>query len=138
MTTPTLAHIAIAVPDLQKAAQKYKDIFGATVSAPFDMPEHGVSMIKVEMTGLLIELLHPLGENSPISKFLEKNPKGGVHHICFRVDDIDDYTKRFHSRDMVVLNDGIAKIGMEGEPVVFVHPQEMDGVLVELEQATSK
>lgn len=136
MTNPSLAHIAIAVPDLHKAAQKYKDIFGATVSNPFDMPEHGVSMIKVEMNGLLIELLHPLGDNSPIAKFLEKNPKGGMHHMCFRVDDIEEYTKRFQERDMDVLNGGVSRIGMEGEPVVFVHPKEMDGVLVELEQAS--
>lgn len=136
MTAPSLAHIAIVVPDLLKAAQKYAEHFGAKISDPFDMPEHGVSMIKVELPGVLIELLHPFGESSPIQKFLEKNPKGGFHHLCLRVEDVDDYSKRFKEAGMNVLNDGKSRIGMEGEPVVFLHPKEMDGVMVELEQAS--
>ena len=128
-----LAHIAIVVPDLSKAAHLYKDIFGAEISDQLDLPEHGVSIIKVNLPGCLIELLHPLGPQSPIQKFLDKNPDGGMHHLCFNVNDLS--TIKNATQDKIrYLNGGNPKIGMEGKPVLFIHPKDMCGTLVELEE----
>lgn len=128
-----LAHIAIVVPNLQKAAHLYKDIFNADISHQLDLPEHGVSIIKVNIPGCLIELLHPLGSNSPIQKFLDKNPDGGMHHLCFNVDNLSIIKDATHDK-IRYLNEGNPKIGMEGNPVLFIHPKDMCGTLIELEE----
>ncbi len=130
-----LNHIAIAVPDLEAATSIYRDTLGAQVSAPLELPDHGVVTIFVELPNTKIELLHPLGENSPIEKFLESNPSGGMHHICFEVDDIVAAASKMQESGARVLGDGKPKIGAHNKPVLFLHPKDFCGTLIELEQA---
>jgi methylmalonyl-CoA/ethylmalonyl-CoA epimerase len=130
-----LNHIAIAVPDLEAATATYRDVLGAAVSQPLDQPEHGVTVVFVELPNAKIELLHPLGVDSPIAKFLERSPSGGIHHVCYEVDDILAARDRLKSQGARVLGDGEPKIGAHGKPVLFLHPKDFLGTLVELEQA---
>lgn len=129
-----LNHVAIAVPDLSKAVAKYRDALGAEVSQPQDLPEHGVTVVFVNVENSKVELLHPLGENSPITGFLEKNPSGGIHHLCFEVPDIAVAAKSLADGGARVLGDGVPKIGAHGLPVLFLHPKDFDGTLIELEE----
>ncbi|CUX58388.1 Putative glyoxalase I family protein; putative Methylmalonyl-CoA epimerase [Agrobacterium fabrum str. J-07] len=129
-----LNHVAIAVPDLAQASAQYRDL-GATVSERQDLPEHGVTVVFVELPNIKIELLYPLGEGSPIAGFLEKNPAGGVHHLCFETSDIDAASGRINEIGARVLGDGKPKIGAHGKPVIFAHPKDFQGTLVEFEQA---
>ena len=129
-----LNHIAIATPNLDKAIRTYKDILGVKISAPLDQKEHGVKVVFIEIPNTKIELLEPLGENSPIQNFLEKNKKGGIHHICFEVEDIDSAILRLKKDGATVLGDGKAKIGAHGKPVIFLHPKDFNGTLIELEE----
>lgn len=129
-----LNHVAIAVPDLAAATAKYSDLLGADVSAPQDLPEHGVTVVFVMLENTKIELLHPLGEGSPIASFLEKNPSGGIHHMCFEVKDIRAAAKKLSDEGARVLGDGEPKIGAHGLPVLFLHPKDFDGTLIELEE----
>ena len=129
-----LNHIAIATPNLDKAIRTYKDILGVKISAPLDQIEHGVKVVFIEIPNTKIELLEPLGENSPIENFLEKNKKGGIHHICFEVEDIDSAILRLKKDGATVLGDGKAKIGAHGKPVIFLHPKDFNGALIELEE----
>ena len=130
-----LNHVAIAVPDLAAAAAQYRDTLGARVSAPVDEPDHGVTVVFVELPNTKIELLHPLGEASPIAPFLERNPAGGMHHICYEVEDILAARDTLKAQGARVLGDGEPKIGAHGKPVLFLHPKDFCGTLVELEQA---
>jgi methylmalonyl-CoA/ethylmalonyl-CoA epimerase len=130
-----LNHVAIAVPDLAAASAIYRDTLGAKVSAPQAMPEHGVTVVFIDTGNSKIELLEPLGEGSPIASFLEKNPSGGMHHICYEVDDIIAARDRLKASGARVLGDGTPKIGAHGKPVLFLHPKDFAGTLVELEQA---
>jgi methylmalonyl-CoA/ethylmalonyl-CoA epimerase len=130
-----LNHIAIAVPDLESGARVYRDLLGAKISAPKAEPSHGVTVLFIELPNTKIELLEPLGNNSPIKEFLVRNPSGGIHHICFEVADIiaaRDHLKKEGAR---VLGDGNPQIGAHGKPVLFLHPKDFCGTLVELEQA---
>ncbi len=129
-----LNHVAIVVPDLDTAAQLYGQQFGAEVSAKTPMPGHGVTTVFVNLPNTRIELLHPLGENSPIARFLEKHPDGGMHHVCYEVADIHDAVTRLTERGMRVLGDGRPKTGAHGKPVIFLHPKDGLGTLIELEQ----
>ena len=129
-----LNHIAIAVPDLEAAAEQYRSTFGAKVGPPQDEPEHGVTVVFIELPNTKIELLHPLGADSPIAAFLEKNAAGGIHHICYEVDDILAARDRLRADGARVLGDGEPKIGAHGKPVLFLHPKDFSGTLVELEQ----
>ena len=129
-----LNHVAIAVPDLAAASATYRDTLGATVSTPVDLPEHGVTTVFVELSNTKIELLGVLGADSPIAGFLERNPAGGVHHVCYEVEDLDAACVHLRSRGARVLGDGRPKIGAHGKPVVFLHPKDVCGTLVELEQ----
>ena len=130
-----LNHVAIAVPDLAAATAQYRDTLGAKVSAPADEPDHGVTVVFVELPNTKIELLHPLGGNSPIAPFLERNPSGGMHHICYEVDDILAARDKLKAEGARVLGDGEPKTGAHGKPVLFLHPKDFCGTLVELEQA---
>ena len=130
-----LNHVAIAVPDLAKASALYRDTFGARVSAPVDQPDHGVITVFVELPNTKIELLHPLGDNSPIAKFLERNADGGVHHVCYEVDDIIAARDKLKAEGMRILGDGEPRIGAHGKPVLFLNPKDTTGTLVEIEQA---
>ena len=130
-----LNHVAIAVPDLAAAAAQYRDTLGAKVGAPQDEPAHGVTVVFVELPNTKIELLHPLGANSPIAGFLAKNPAGGIHHLCYEVEDILAARDRLRAQGARVLGDGTPKIGAHGRPVLFLHPKDFAGTLVELEQA---
>jgi methylmalonyl-CoA/ethylmalonyl-CoA epimerase len=130
-----LNHVAIAVPDIDAATERYRDTLGATVSAKVDQPDHGVVTVFVELPNTKVELLGVLGENSPIRGFLEKNPSGGIHHLCFEVDDILAARDRLLAQGARVLGDGQPKIGAHGKPVLFLHPKDFAGTLVELEQA---
>jgi methylmalonyl-CoA/ethylmalonyl-CoA epimerase len=130
-----LNHIAIAVPDLEAATTTYRDVLGGAVSQPLDQPEHGVTVVFVELPNAKIELLHPLGADSPIAKFLERSPSGGIHHVCYEVDDILAARDRLKLAGARVLGDGEPKIGAHGKPVLFLHPKDFLGTLVELEQA---
>jgi methylmalonyl-CoA/ethylmalonyl-CoA epimerase len=130
-----LNHVAIAVADLEAAAALYRTSLGARVSEPASLPEHGVRVVFVELPNTKIELLQPLGENSPIAKFLQKNPDGGMHHLCFEVDDILAARDQLKLAGARVLGDGEAKIGAHGKPVLFLHPKDFSGTLIELEQA---
>ncbi len=130
-----LNHVAIAVPDLAEAAARYRDGLGASVGAPQDEPEHGVRVVFVELPNTKIELLHPLGDASPIRAFLDKNPSGGIHHLCYEVDDIRAARDRLTASGARVLGDGEPKIGAHGKPVLFLHPKDFDGTLIELEEA---
>ena len=127
-------HIAIAVPDLAAATTIYRDTLGARVSQPQALSEHGVTVVFVELPNTKVELLEPLGESSPIAAFLEKNPAGGMHHICYEVDDIIAARDQLKSGGARVLGDGNPKIGAHGKPVLFLHPKDFNGTLVELEQ----
>ena len=129
-----LNHIAIAVPDLAAAAAKYRDLLGAQVGAPQALPEHGVTVVFIDTGNSKVELLQPLGENSPIAAFLAKNPSGGMHHICFEVQDLDAAAARLVKGGARVLGDGTSKTGAHGLPVLFLHPKDFDGTLIELEQ----
>lgn len=129
-----LNHVAIAVPDMAAAAAQYRDVLGARVSEPVDQPSHGVTVIFVELPNTKIELLHPLGADSPIGGFLERNPAGGMHHICYEVDDILAARDRLVAAGARVLGDGEPKIGAHDKPVLFLHPKDFCGTLVELEQ----
>ena len=130
-----LNHVALAVPDLAAASALYRDTLGAAVSAPQALPEHGVSVVFVDVGNTKIELLQPLGEGSPIAAFLEKNPSGGMHHLCYEVDDIIGARDRLKADGARVLGDGNPRIGAHGKPVLFLHPKDFFGTLVELEQA---
>lgn len=130
-----LNHVAIAVPDLEAAAAQYRGALGAKVGAPQEEPDHGVTVVFVELPNTKIEFLHPLGEGSPIAGFLEKNPAGGIHHLCYEVDDILAARDRLKAEGARVLGDGEPKIGAHGKPVLFLHPKDFQGALVELEQA---
>ncbi len=130
-----LNHVAIAVSDIAAAAAVYRDTLGATVSAAVPLEEHGVTTVFVTLPNTKIELLEPLGAASPIAKFLERNPDGGVHHICYEVDDIISARDRLKADGARVLGDGEPRIGAHGKPVLFLHPKDFLGTLVELEQA---
>ena len=129
-----LNHVAIVVPDLAAATAIYRDTLGASVSAPLDLPEHGVTTVFVELPNTKIELLHPLGAASPIAKFLQSNPAGGMHHVCYEVPDILAARDRLRAAGARVLGDGEPKTGAHGKPVLFLHPKDFCGTLVELEQ----
>ncbi len=130
-----LNHVAIAVKDLSAGIKTYAGALGATVSAPMAQPDHGVTVVFVELPNTKIELLEPLGEGSPIAKFLERNPEGGIHHVCYEVDDIMAARDRLKADGARVLGDGEPRIGAHGKPVLFLHPKDFLGTLVELEQA---
>ena len=129
-----LNHVAIAVPDLERAARTYAETLGAAVRPPQDEPDHGVTVVFIELPNTKIELLHPLGDDSPIAGFLAKNPSGGIHHVCYEVEDILGARDRLKADGARVLGDGEPKIGAHGKPVLFLHPKDFDGTLVELEQ----
>ena len=129
-----LNHVAIAVPDLMEAAAQYKQMLGASVGEPQDEPDHGVTVIFIELPNTKIELLYPLGENSPINAFLEKNPSGGIHHVCYEVQDIIKARDHLSSEGARILGSGEPKIGAHGKPVLFLHPKDFTGTLIELEQ----
>jgi methylmalonyl-CoA/ethylmalonyl-CoA epimerase len=130
-----LNHVAIAVPVLAEAAAVYRDALGAHVSEPVAQPEHGVTVVFVKLPNTKIELLEPLGENSPIAAFLQRNPSGGMHHVCYEVDDILAARDHLKAAGARVLGDGEPKIGAHGKPVLFLHPKDFCGTLVEIEQA---
>lgn len=129
-----LNHVAIAVPDLAAAAAKYRDLLGADVHHPHNLPEHGVTVVFVHLENTKIELMTPLGLNSPVAKFLENNPAGGMHHVCYEVNDITSAIRTLVEAGARVLGDGQPKIGAHGLPVVFLHPKDFDGTLIELEE----
>lgn len=129
-----LNHVAIAVPDLEAAAAQYRGTLGADVGAPQDEPDHGVTVVFITLPNTKIELLYPLGDASPIQGFLDKNPAGGIHHICYEVDDILAARDKLKGEGARVLGDGEPKIGAHGKPVLFLHPKDFNGCLVELEQ----
>ena len=129
-----LNHVAVAVPDLGAAAKVYREIMGATVSGPQALPDHGVTVVFVDVGNTKIELLEPLGDSSPIAKFLESNPTGGMHHLCFEVDDIIAARNRLTEQGARVLGDGEPREGAHGKPVLFLHPKDFNGCLIELEQ----
>nr|WP_210327001.1 methylmalonyl-CoA epimerase [Bartonella sp. M0283] len=126
-------HVAIAVPDIEQAAELYRSVNNG-VSPVQDLPEHGVRIVFVELPNTKLELMSPLGDNSPIAKFLEKNPKGGLHHICFEVDNILKMRDQLVAEGIRILGDGNPKTGAHGKPVLFIHPKDFDGTLVELEE----
>jgi len=130
-----LNHIAIAVPDLDAAMAQYRDVLGAAVGAPQDEPDHGVTVVFIELPNTKIELLFPLGDDSPIASFLVKNPAGGIHHMCYEVEDIRAARDRLMASGARVLGSGEPKIGAHGKPVLFLHPKDFNGCLIELEQA---
>jgi methylmalonyl-CoA/ethylmalonyl-CoA epimerase len=130
-----LNHVAIAVPDLAAAVHTYREVLGARVSEPQDEPDHGVRVVFVDLPNSKVELLHPLGADSPIRGFLEKNPSGGIHHLCYEVADIAAARDRLVAEGARILGDGEPKIGAHGKPVLFLHPKDFCGTLVELEQA---
>jgi methylmalonyl-CoA/ethylmalonyl-CoA epimerase len=130
-----LNHVAIAVPDLAAAANTYRNVLGAKVSEPQAVTAHGVTVVFVQLDNTKVELLHPLGDKSPIQGFLDKNPTGGIHHICYEVKDILAARDQLKAAGARVLGDGEPKIGAHGNPVLFLHPKDFNGALVELEQA---
>ena len=129
-----LNHVAIAVPDLDAAMAQYRDMLGADVGVPQDLAEHEVTVVFITLPNTKIELLHPFGDNSPITGFLDKNPSGGIHHICYEVDDIIKARDHLIASGARVLGDGTPKTGAHGKPVLFLHPKDFTGTLVELEQ----
>ena len=129
-----LNHVAIAVPDLDAAAARYRDMLGAVVGEPRDEPDHGVRVVFIDLPNTKLELVHPLGQASPIGAFLQKNPAGGIHHVCYEVDDIIAARDRLRQGGARILGNGEPKIGAHGKPVLFLHPKDFDGTLVELEQ----
>ncbi len=130
-----LNHVAIAVPSLDAAAAPYRGIFGCTVSDPQSLPEHGVSVVFVGLENTSIELLEPLGEGSPITGFLERHPAGGIHHLCYEVADIDAAAEKLKAEGARIVGAGIPRPGAHGKPVLFLHPADFNGTLIELEQA---
>lgn len=130
-----LNHVAIAVPDLSAATATYRDKLGAQVSEPLALPEHGVTTVFIELPNTKIELLEPLGENSPIAKFLERNPEGGVHHLCFEVEDIAAAQTKLEADGVRVLGNGGPRLGAHGKPVLFLHPKDFCATLIEVEQS---
>ena len=133
-----LNHVAIAVPDLGAAATFYRDTLGAAVSEPQALPQHGVRIVFVALPNSKIELLEPLGETSPIAAFLARNPEGGIHHLCYEVDDIRAAGRRLRASNIRVLGGGEPKIGAHGLPVLFLHPKDCGGTLIEIEQAGAR
>jgi methylmalonyl-CoA/ethylmalonyl-CoA epimerase len=129
-----LNHIAIAVPDLMAATAVYRDTLGAKVSGPLDQPEHGVTVMFVELPNTKIELLYPLGEKSPIANFLARNASGGIHHVCYEVDDIIAARDQLKAKGARILGDGEPRIGAHGKPVLFLNPKDFNGTLLEIEQ----
>lgn len=129
-----LNHVAIAVRNIAVSTAIYRDTLGAKVTAPQAMPEHGVTVVFVELPNTKIELLEPLGAASPIAKFLEKSPDGGIHHVCYEVEDIIAARDKLKAQGARVLGDGEPKIGAHGKPVLFLHPKDFCGTLVEIEQ----
>ena len=129
-----LNHVAIAVPDLEAAAEQYRNTLGAKVGAPQDEPDHGVTVVFIELPNTKVELLFPLGENSPIQGFLDKNPAGGIHHMCYEVTDILAARDALMEKGARVLGNGEPKIGAHKNPVLFLHPKDFNGCLIELEQ----
>jgi methylmalonyl-CoA/ethylmalonyl-CoA epimerase len=129
-----LNHVAIAVPDLESARARYRDMLGATVSELVELPEHGVATVFVDLPNSKIELIAPLGTESPIAGFLDKSPGGGMHHVCFEVEDILAARDRLTAEGARVLGDGVPRIGAHGRPVLFLHPKDFNGTLIELEQ----
>jgi methylmalonyl-CoA/ethylmalonyl-CoA epimerase len=130
-----LNHVAIAVPDLERGIATYRDTLGAKVSEPIPQPDHGVTVVFIELPNTKLELLYPLGEDSPIRNFLDKNPSGGIHHICYEVDDILTARDQLLAEGARVLGDGEPKNGAHNKPVLFLHPKDFQGTLIELEQA---
>lgn len=129
-----LNHVAIAVPDLEAASAQYAGVLGANVGKPQDEPDHGVTVVFIELPNTKVELLYPLGDSSPIAGFLEKNPAGGIHHICYEVDDIRAASEKLRAEGARVLGGGEPKIGAHGKPVLFLHPKDFNGCLIELEE----
>lgn len=131
-----LNHVAIAVPDIKKAAETYRQTFmmGAQVSGEVPQPDHGVTTVFIDLGNTKIELLEPLGENSPIANFLKKNPSGGIHHVCYEVDDIYAARDRMKEMGATITGTGEPRIGAHGKPVIFMHPKDFNGTLIELEQ----
>jgi methylmalonyl-CoA/ethylmalonyl-CoA epimerase len=129
-----LNHVAIVVPDLARASALYRDVLGAEVSAPLDLPAHGVTTVFVTLANTKIELLKPLGENSPIASFLERHPDGGMHHLCYEVEDIIAARDKLRQDGARVLGNGEPATGAHGKPVLFLHPKDFAGTLIELEQ----
>ena len=130
-----LNHIAIVVPDLEMAAHQYRSFLGATVGEPKNEPEHGVIVIFVTLANTKIELLHPLGADSPITSFLKNNPSGGIHHVCYEVENISESSEKLKLQGARIIGDGNPKLGAHGKPVLFLHPKDFSGTLIELEQA---
>jgi methylmalonyl-CoA/ethylmalonyl-CoA epimerase len=130
-----LNHVALAVPDLASASAYYRDVLGADVSDPLPQPVHGVTVVFVNLPNTKIELLEPLGENSPIASFMAKNPGGGMHHLCYEVDDIESARDTLVAKGARIIGDSKPKIGAHGKPVLFLHPKDTFGALIELEQA---
>ena len=131
-------HIAIVVPNLDKAALQWRNRLGASISAPKILPEHGVRLVFVKAPNCAVELLEPYGDKSPIAGFLIRNPDGGMHHICYEVDDIESARQTLEAAGARVLGDGTAKIGAHGNPVLFLHPKDFQGTLIELEQVSKE
>ena len=129
-----LNHVAMVVPDLDAAARLYRDTLGASVSMPVELPEHGVVTVFVELGNTKVELLHPLGAESPIARFLERHPDGGIHHVCYEVEDIHVARDRLQQDGYRVLGDGQPRVGAHGKPVLFLHPKDFLGTLIELAQ----
>lgn len=129
-----LNHVAIAVKDIAASSKLYRETLGAKVSEPTPQPDHGVTVVFIELPNTKIELLEPLGADSPIAKFLEKNPDGGMHHVCYEVDDILAARDRLKEKGARVIGSGEPKIGAHGKPVLFLHPKDFNGTLVEIEQ----
>jgi methylmalonyl-CoA/ethylmalonyl-CoA epimerase len=129
-----LNHVAMVVPDLDAAVRLYRDTLGASVSMPVELPEHGVVTVFVELGNTKVELLHPLGAESPIARFLERHPDGGIHHVCYEVEDIHVARDRLQQDGYRVLGDGQPRVGAHGKPVLFLHPKDFLGTLIELEQ----
>ncbi|HAU11632.1 MAG TPA: methylmalonyl-CoA epimerase [Gammaproteobacteria bacterium] len=129
-----LNHVAMVVPNLDAAARLYRDTLGASVSMPVELPEHGVVTVFVELGNTKVELLHPLGAESPIARFLERHPDGGIHHVCYEVEDIHVARDRLQQDGYRVLGDGQPRVGAHGKPVLFLHPKDFLGTLIELEQ----
>ena len=130
-----LNHVAVAVPDVRAAGATYRDVLGAQVSEPMELAEHGVTVVFVELVNTRIELMQPLTEDSPVARFLERNPSGGMHHLCFEVEDIIAARDQLAAGGARVLGDGEPKNGAHGKPILFLHPKECCGTLIELEQA---
>lgn len=130
-----LNHVAIAVPDLDAAVKVYRQTLGAKVAEPVDQPEHGVTTVFIELPNTKIELLYPLGDTSPILNFLKRNPGGGVHHLCYEVEDIMAARDRLLAEGATILGNGQPRIGAHGKPVLFLHPKDFCGTLMEIEQA---